>query len=155
MGSSSSTDNATADRSKISPSSKIMVVMSEDNSNHTAPPHPSVVGSNPAATAFSVRNWYDQHQVHQQANHHSYFSQVPAQYSNGRKTDQMIASNPHSFYPYLSTWHNSAFPSSVVGSNPAASSLTATINSQLTSSMFQPALTPTSGSSSPPASRNY
>ena len=82
--SSSSTDNATADRSKISPSSKIMVVMSEDNSN-TAPPHPSVAGSNPAATAFSVRNWYDQHQVHQQANHHSYFSQVPAQYSNGKK----------------------------------------------------------------------
>ena len=64
----------------------------------------------------------------------------------------MMASNPHSFYPYLSTWHNSAFPTPA----PASTSpLSATTNSQLTPSMFQPALTPTSGSSSPPASRNY
>jgi hypothetical protein len=65
-----------------------MVVMSEENSNTTTHHSASslAVGeiSNTAA-AFSVRNWYDQHQaVHQHANH-SYFPQMPSQYSNGKK----------------------------------------------------------------------
>ena len=63
--------------------------MSEENSNTTTHHSASslAVGeiSNTTAAAFSVRNWYDQHQaVHQHANH-SYFPQMPSQYSNGKK----------------------------------------------------------------------
>ena len=66
-----------------------MVVMSEENSNTTTHHSASslAVGeiSNTTAAAFSVRNWYDQHQaVHQHANH-SYFPQMPSQYSNGKR----------------------------------------------------------------------
>ena len=66
-----------------------MVVMSEENSNTTTHHSASslAVGeiSNTTAAAFSVRNWYDQHQaVHQHANH-SYFPQMPSQYANGKR----------------------------------------------------------------------
>ena len=63
-----------------------MVVMSEENSNTTTHHSASLaVGEISNTAAFSVRNWYDQHQaVHQHANH-SYFPQMPSQYSNGKK----------------------------------------------------------------------
>jgi hypothetical protein len=63
-----------------------MVVMSEENSNTTTHHSASLaVGEISNTAAFSVRNWYDQHQaVHQHA-HHSYFPQMPSQYSNGKK----------------------------------------------------------------------
>ena len=53
----------------------------EENSNT---PH-SLVSAMEISNNAAVRNWYDQHQaVHQHANH-SYFSQMPSQYSNGKK----------------------------------------------------------------------
>ena len=62
-----------------------MVVMSEENSNTTHHSSLAVGEISNTAAAFSVRNWYDQHQaVHQHANH-SYFPQMPSQYSNGKK----------------------------------------------------------------------
>ena len=63
-----------------------MVVMSEENSNTTTHHSASLaVGEISNTAAFSVRNWYDQHQaVHQHANH-SYFPQMPSQYSSGKK----------------------------------------------------------------------
>ena len=63
-----------------------MVVMSEENSNTTTHHSASLaVGEISNTAAFSVRNWYDQHQaVHQHANH-SYFPQMPSQYSNGKR----------------------------------------------------------------------
>ena len=61
-------------------------------------------------------------------------------------------------------WHNSAFPQ-VPSTAPPASNykleatnykLEASNTSQISSTMFQPSLTPTStGTASPPASRNY
>ena len=61
-----------------------MVVMSEENSNTTHHSSLAVGEISNTAAAFSVRNWYDQHQaVHQHANH-SYFPQMPSQYSNGK-----------------------------------------------------------------------
>jgi len=141
-----------------------MVVMSEENSNTTHHSSLAVGEISNTAAAFSVRNWYDQHQaVHQHANH-SYFPQMPSQYSNGRETGQMMPSTHHSFYPSLSMWHNSAFPQ-VPSTAPPASNykleasnykLEASNTSQLSSTMFQPSLTPTStGTASPPVSRNY
>ena len=64
----------------------------------------------------------------------------------------MMPSAHHSFYPSLSMWHNSAFPQV---SAPISAPVSAS-NSQLTPSMFQPSLTPTStGTASPPVSRSY
>ena len=68
-----------------------MVVMSEENSNTTTHHSASLaVGEISNTAAFSVRNWYDQHQaVHQHANH-SYFPQMPSQYSNGKNLLNMF-----------------------------------------------------------------
>ena len=75
--------------------------MSEENSNTTTHHSASLaVGeiSNTTAAAFSVRNWYDQHQaVHQHANH-SYFPQMPSQYSNGKKPLNVFTSHYLLFY---------------------------------------------------------
>ena len=83
---------------------------------------------------------------------------------SGRETGQMMPSTHHSFYPSLSMWHNSAFPQVPSTASPASNykleatnyKLEASNTSQLSSTMFQPSLTPTStGTASPPASRNY
>merc|ERR1712223_721964 len=108
-----------------------MVVMSEENSNNhlTSAAMAAEISNTTSQTLY--RNWYDRHQVHQ----HSYFSQVPSQYTNG---GQMMHSSHHSLYPSLSVW-NPTFPSA---------------NSQLSSAMCQPSLTPNSGTTSPPT-RSY
>merc|ERR1712223_1774140 len=108
-----------------------MVVMSEENSNThlTSAAMAAEISNTTSQTLY--RNWYDRHQVHQ----HSYFSQVPSQYTNG---GQMMHSSHHSLYPSLSVW-NPTFPSA---------------NSQLSSAMCQPSLTPNSGTTSPPT-RSY
>ena len=76
--------------------------MSEENSNTTTHHSGSslAVGeiSNTTAAAFSVRNWYDQHQaVHQHANH-SYFPQMPSQYSNGKNPLNVFTAHYLLFY---------------------------------------------------------
>ena len=78
-----------------------MVVMSEENSNTTHHSSLAVGEISNTAAAFSVRNWYDQHQaVHQHANH-SYFPQMPSQYSNGK--------NPLKFLVVIIYWFMTLF----------------------------------------------